>query len=166
MVGAIVSAALGLPFASPAQAQLTNAPIDLQIFRPAMDSKGFITLNSSGVLGLGDISFGLVTTYAAKPLVLNGTGMFGNPAQGNRLAVNNLITPSLQAAVGLTKLAHLGLEIGVIVPFAIASGRGDPTDPGANATSTLDDKVYSFTKQGIGDVTVHPKIRLLNATRL
>ena len=37
---------------------LTNAPIDLQMFRPAMDSKGFITLNSSETLGEGDVSFG------------------------------------------------------------------------------------------------------------
>src|SRR3954464_11178139 len=101
MAGAIVSAALGLPFASPAQAQLHNAPIDLQIFRPAMDSKGFITLNSSGILGLGDFSFGLVTTWASKPLTLNGAQRFGPaPGQNNRFAVGDIITPSLQGAVG------------------------------------------------------------------
>jgi outer membrane protein OmpA-like peptidoglycan-associated protein len=162
IVVAIVSAALGLPFASPAQAQLHNAPIDLQIFRPAMDSKGFITLNSSGVLGLGDFSFGLVTTWAAKPLVLNGTQPFGG--KNNRFAVNDVITPSLQGAVGLTKLSHFGLELGVIVPMAVLDGRGDPTDPGPSATN-IDDKVYTFTQQGLGDISLHPKIRLLNATR-
>jgi len=164
IVVAIVSAALGLPFASPAQAQLHNAPIDLQIFRPAMDSKGFITLNSSGVLGLGDFSFGLVTTWAAKPLVLNGTKQFGPQMQKNRFAVNDVITPSLQGAVGLTKLSHFGLELGVVVPLAVLDVRGDPTDPGAGATN-VDDKVYTFTQQGLGDISIHPKIRLLNATR-
>ncbi len=153
---------LSFGLAAPAQAQLHNAPIDLQIFRPAMDSKGFITLNSSGVLGLGDFSFGLITTWASKPLVLNGNQPFGG--QNNRFAVNDIITPSLQGAVGLTKLSHFGLELGVVVPLAVLAGRGDPTDPGASA-NTIDDKVYTFTQQGIGDISIHPKIRLLNATR-
>jgi OOP family OmpA-OmpF porin len=153
---------LSFGLAAPAQAQLHNAPIDLQIFRPAMDSKGFITLNSSGVLGLGDFSFGLITTWASKPLVLNGNQQFGG--QNNRFAVNDIITPSLQGAVGLTKLSHFGLELGVVVPLAVLAGRGDPTDPGASA-NTIDDKVYTFTQQGIGDISIHPKIRLLNATR-
>src|ERR1700729_3669577 len=62
---------VGLGFGGSARAQgLSHAPIDLQIFRPAMDSKGFITLNSSAVLGQFDTSFGLVTTYARKPLSL------------------------------------------------------------------------------------------------
>jgi OmpA-OmpF porin, OOP family len=156
---------MGLGISGPAQAQqLQNAPIDLQIFRPAMDSKGFITLNSSGVLGLGDFSFGLVTTWASKPLVLNGGQTFGTPGKANRFAVNDLVTPSLQGAVGLTKLAHLGLEIGVVVPLAVLAGRGDPTDPGAGPTS-VDDKAWNVTAQGLGDITIHPKIRLLNATR-
>ncbi len=129
-----------------------------------MDSKGFITLNSSGVLGLGDFSFGLVTTWASKPLVLTGAQTFGTPPQNNKFAVNDIITPSLQGAVGLTKLSHFGLELGVVVPLAVLAGRGDPTDPGATATS-LDDKTYTFTQQGIGDISLHPKIRLFNATR-
>ena len=38
---------LGHPLRPRSPGQLTNAPVDVQIFRPAMDSKGFITLNSS-----------------------------------------------------------------------------------------------------------------------
>src|SRR4051812_16773025 len=51
-----------------AQAQLRSAPLELQTFRPAMDSKGFITLNASQILGPKDFSFGLVTTYARSLL--------------------------------------------------------------------------------------------------
>src|SRR3954453_17423615 len=90
--------------AAPAQAQLTNAPVDLQIFRPAMDSKGFITLNSSGVLAPGDLSFGLVTTWASKPLTLTA-GNVGTPPMANRFQVGDIVTPSLQAAVGIAKLS-------------------------------------------------------------
>jgi 3-oxoacyl-(acyl-carrier-protein) synthase len=31
----------------PATAQVDGGPIDIQLFRPAMDSKGYITLNAS-----------------------------------------------------------------------------------------------------------------------
>jgi outer membrane protein OmpA-like peptidoglycan-associated protein len=156
-------AALGLgAFAAPAAAQLSNAPIDLQMFRPAMDSKGFITLNSSGILGLGDLSFGLVTTWASRPLQLTGTQFYNG--QPNKFSVTNIITPSLQAAVGLTKFSHFGVELGVVVPMSVLAGRGDPSDPGATA-SPNDDHEWTFTKQGLGDITLHPKIRLMNATR-
>jgi OOP family OmpA-OmpF porin len=158
---ALLAVASGLA-SSPAQAQLTNAPVDLQMFRPAMDSKGFITLNSSGILGQGDVSFGLVTSYARKPLSFTGTGSFGG--QTNTFSVDHLITPSLQAAVGFTKLPHLGVELGLVLPMSVLSGHGNPTDPGPTPMAN-DNKEYSFTKQGLGDIQIHPKLRLLNATR-
>src|SRR5215467_14774998 len=96
LIQAAVIAAAVAGFAATAHAQIQNAPVDLEIFRPAMDSKGFFTINSSGVLGEGDLSFGLVTAYARNPLVFNG-GMVGG--QATKFAVTNLITPSLQAAV-------------------------------------------------------------------
>src|SRR5262245_8394600 len=83
--------AVAVTFAATAQAQsLTNAPVDLEIFRPAMDSKGFITLNSSAILGQGDVSFGLVTSYARRPLSLTGTGMLGTPPTTPTFIVDNL----------------------------------------------------------------------------
>src|SRR5450432_3702592 len=97
-------------FSGSAKAQLTNAPVDLQMFRPAMDSKGFITLNSSAVLGQFDTSFGLVVSYARKPLAFTST--VGNPGQKSGFSVDNVVTPSLQGAVGFTKLPHLGIELG------------------------------------------------------
>ena len=36
-------------FVPAARADLQNAAVDLEIFRPAMDSKGFVTVNSSAV---------------------------------------------------------------------------------------------------------------------
>jgi OOP family OmpA-OmpF porin len=160
LVQAAAIAALAT-LAAPSQAQqLTNAPVDVEIFRPAMDSKGFITVNSSAVLGQGDFSFGLVTSYARKPLVLKGMSG-GMPTS---FSVDTLVRPSLQAAVGFTKLAHLGFELGVIMPLAVVAGQALPTDPGTMA-SNVDDKTYTFTNQGAGDLQVHPKIRLMNATR-
>src|SRR5262252_4589157 len=72
-------AASSAAFVPAARAQLQNAPVDLEIFRPAMDSKGFVTVNSSAVLGQFDISFGLVTSYARRPLRFTGNMMLGTP---------------------------------------------------------------------------------------
>src|SRR6185437_10833350 len=85
------------------------------------------------------------------------------PAVGGQptsFAVNNLVRPSLQGAVGFTHLPHLGFELGVIVPFGIVSGESKPSDVTATGTQP-----WTFTAQGLGDIQVHPKIRLMNATR-
>ncbi len=154
---------VGLGFGGSARAQgLSHAPIDLQIFRPAMDSKGFITLNSSAVLGQFDTSFGLVTTYARKPLSLSGPPVGG---QKTGFSVDNIVTPSLQGAIGFTKLQHLGLELGVIIPLTVLSGSGTPSSPAVDVNQPNTAQNYTFTKQGLGDIELHPKIRFLNATR-
>ena len=92
--GVLAAATIGL--VPQAHAQLQNAPVDLEIFRPAMDSKGFVTVNSSAVLGQWDLSFGLVTSYARRPLQFTGAGTFGAP-QTNTFSVDTLVRPSLQA---------------------------------------------------------------------
>ena len=144
--------------------QLKLAPIDLQVFRPAMDSKGYITLNSSQVLGQLDFSFGLVSTWGSKVLSLTNPAVTGG-GQPARFAINNVITPSLQGAIGLTNFAHFGVEIGVVIPMTILSGRAYPTDPNTNAQLTNDDNEFTITQQGLGDIMLHPKIRLMNAAR-
>src|SRR5688572_33055022 len=42
--------------------------MDTHLFRPAMDSKGFFSVNGSDILGRGDISFGLVLDYGRNIL--------------------------------------------------------------------------------------------------
>ena len=124
--GVLAAATIGL--VPQAHAQLQNAPVDLEIFRPAMDSKGFVTVNSSAVLGQWDLSFGLVTSYARRPLRFTGAGRSAW-AQTNTFSVDTLVRPSLQAAVGFLSLPHLGGELGVIVPMGIVAGRSLPMRP-------------------------------------
>ena len=161
LLQAVVLAAVVTGSLATARAQLQSAPVNLEMFRPAMDSKGFITLNSSAVLGQGDISFGLVTSYARQPLTLTSTCC--TPVQQTKFQVGTLVTPSLQAAVGFTHLPHLGFELGMILPMAIISGQSYPSNPGTAAPNSGQD--WTFTSQGLGDLQVHPKIRLMNATR-
>src|SRR6478735_5845103 len=142
---AVLAAVTGL--AASANAQLHNAAVDLEIFRPAMDSKGFVTLNSSAVLGQFDFSFGLVTSYARRPLVLKGNGTFPPDNQQNQFFVDTVVRPSLQAAVGFTKLAHLGIELGIQIPMGVVAGRGTPNDP-----MPTPDKEWTYSNQGLGDI--------------
>jgi len=145
-----------------------NAPVDLQLFRPAMDSKGFITLNSSGVLATGDLSFGLVTNWGRRPLRFSGETTLPNPPPrtGNipsKFAVENVITPALQGAYGFYARGHFGFELGAVLPLTVLSGDGKPINPGLPGPN--DDDEFTFSTQGVGDIIVHPKFRFMSASR-
>jgi outer membrane protein OmpA-like peptidoglycan-associated protein len=143
---------------------------DLQLFRPAVDSKGYVTLNASQVLGHLDFSLGLVGTWAYRPLQLQLDAGERGPdgiANATRIfEIRHLITPQLQFALGLFK--HV--EIGLGVPLSIMTGgrqictMGTENcggfDGGANNKDDL-----SFSKVSIGDIGVHLKGRILNTSR-
>ena len=85
---------------APAQ---VGGTMDVDTFRPAIDSRGYITVNASQVLGNLDISFGLVTDWGYRVLTLEG-GPFsgtGYEAGNAEYRVENVISPTLQAALGL-----------------------------------------------------------------
>ena len=63
--------------------KLRNAAVDLQVFRPGVDSKGFITLNASQILGPKEFSFGLVSTWARDPLLFEGHGRQARSSPGS-----------------------------------------------------------------------------------
>jgi outer membrane protein OmpA-like peptidoglycan-associated protein len=145
-----------------AHAQATGGDIDLDSFRPAMDSRGYITVNASQVLANFDLSFGLVTDWGHEVLRLHG-GPFTQPMYGTGDAeyrVQNVISPTLQAAFGIAGF----LEIGASLPFRVVSGTwdpdyiGDPTDP-------RDNDNFNFSSQGLGDLGLHAKLRLLDTSR-
>jgi outer membrane protein OmpA-like peptidoglycan-associated protein len=148
---------------APAQAQLNTGPVDLQIFRPAADSKGYFTLNGAQVLAPLDVSFGLVTTIAWQPLKLSGVAALDNTIK-SAVTVNNLITTTLQGAIGLVQGDHLGLQLGLSLPIVVLAGEGTPADtrndPNPNATIQ-----HQMDAQGVGDLVITPKIRLINPSR-
>jgi len=165
---------LGTAAAAPAQAQLSSAPVDLQIFRPAADTKGYLTLNGAQILAPLDVSFGMVTTGAWKPLVLDaGTGVYNGETQSRSYTMKFLWTTTLQGAVGLFSTDHLGFQIGLALPIGITNGEGLPNDPGApngvvyaNTNGTNDNVYYKTNYQGLGDIALLPKLRILNPSRL
>jgi outer membrane protein OmpA-like peptidoglycan-associated protein len=139
-----------------AAARADQPGFDLQLFHPAVDSKGYITVNASQVLGLWDFSFGLVGTLAAKPLYLDAPAV----GSGQPVHMHNdfLLTPTLQAALGF-KYA----ELAVTLPVQINFGGYDPkyhSPHGSNFDNSL-----SYSGQGVGDIGIHLKGRFLNTSK-
>ena len=71
--------AVSLPSLAAAQLQDHRLPdngdqgMDTHLFRPAVDSKGFFSVNGSDILGANDISFGLVMDYGHNLMRLEPT---------------------------------------------------------------------------------------------
>ncbi|MCK5798560.1 MAG: OmpA family protein [Deltaproteobacteria bacterium] len=144
--------------ASGARAQSAGGPMDIQLFRPAIDSKGLITLNASQVLGHLDFSFGLVVNYARSPFAIGKTGI-SNVSGESLYAIDNMGTGNLQAALGLFKY----VELGIGMPFTFWSGDTDPNRDEGN--KGLNPNTGGIDAQGAGDLAFHIKGRILNTSK-
>ena len=139
--------------------QTSGGAIDLQLFRPAIDSKGLITLNASQVLGHLDLSFGLVLNFSRRPLLLEGMPVQGSCPSGtacSRFAIDNMVTGNLQVALGLFK--HVEVAIGL--PLTLWNGDTNP-----NVTGGTNPDTGAIDAQGAGDLAFHIKGRLLNTSK-
>ena len=141
--------------ASTAHAQ-QGGNIDLSGFRPAMDSRGYLTVNASQMLGHTEFSFGLGALDWGYKLASfeNGT---------NEYSVDNIITATLIGAFGL-KAGPLELEFGVSVPLRIMGGDRGPDSPGPT-DSPNDDQQFNMDGQGLGNLGLHFKTRILKTSR-
>jgi outer membrane protein OmpA-like peptidoglycan-associated protein len=124
-------------------------------FRPALDSRGFLTLNASELLDHGDMSFGLGSLEWGHRMLSFENG----PAT---YSVDNMVTATLVAAFGVR--VGIPLQLGASLPFTIMNGSrgpdalGDPNDPN-------DDKLYRLEGQGVGDLGLHVKARIAHVGR-
>jgi OmpA-OmpF porin, OOP family len=109
--------------------------VDIQLFRPAVDSRGLLTKNRSDTLGRNDVSFGLWLNFADAPLVVD-----------NDEITEQLLTTNFQASFGVLKF----LEVGVSLPFSVVDG--PEVDPLGGGT---------LAAQGVGDIGFHIKGRIL-----
>jgi OmpA-OmpF porin, OOP family len=161
MVRAPIRAAVGfgiaiaaLLVAPPAHAQDAQGnAFNIQLFRPAVDSKGYFSVNASQILGHLDFSVGLVATYSRYPLNVG-------PEGGSHFHVTDLVTPQVQAALGLFKWVELGFSL----PVQILAGERTPhfKSPDMNPNRNSD---LTFGAQFIGDVGLHIKGRFLNTSK-
>ncbi|TMQ21213.1 MAG: OmpA family protein [Deltaproteobacteria bacterium] len=156
----VVLGALGAPvvlgaLAAPAAAQPAGN-VTLDPFRPAIDSRGYLTVNASQVLGDRELSFGLGSLDW-------GHHLLQLDADGKSYSIDDMITATLIAAVGL----HAGpaeLELGASLPLRIMSGSRGPgilADPGTPNSG----KTFGVDGQGLGNVGLHLKARLASTSR-
>jgi OOP family OmpA-OmpF porin len=129
---------------------------DLQLFRPAVDSKGYVTVNASQILGHLDWSIGLVGSYERNAFQI-GTGKNG-PAH---FGVSDYFTPQLQAAVGFFKW----FEVGLSLPLSIEGGGRQPSFNSPASGDTDGNHANRFSAQFLGDVGIHVKARFLNTSK-
>jgi len=105
VLGALAAlAALSIAVPASAFAQAAGN-LELDTFRPAMDSRGYITVNASSVLGDKDLSFGLGSLDYGRHLLHLGDPSTCSASSGAAsYSINNIVTATLVGAVGL----HVG----------------------------------------------------------
>ncbi len=169
----LLAAALGASSRASAQeaGALTTGGMDLHLFRPAVDSKGHLSVNGTDILPHLGISFGLLLDGGFGMLPIDAfvneadfTAEEANYCSGRsdllcgRL-VDTQLTGTLHFNLGLANL----LIIGVQIPVMIGSGAnitlpGVFNDVATNRTTGLDN-------QSLGNIALHGKIRILRAER-
>ncbi len=126
--------------------------LDLNPFKPALDSRGYITVDASEVLGHQDVAFGLVTNW--------GYNMLRFETGENSYEVQHLISPTLIGAYGI-EAGPLGFQLGASVPTNVVSGERNPNRVGPPGSNLSED--FRFGSQGLGDIGLHGKLQLLSA---
>jgi outer membrane protein OmpA-like peptidoglycan-associated protein len=130
--------ALSLVFAARTAAAQSAGNMQIDEFRPAMDARGYLTLNGTETLDHEDLSFGLGSLEWGRHLLAFSSGSAS-------YSVDNVVSATLVGALGL-RLHGVPLEVGVSLPLSIMNGTHDRLEG-----------------QGIGDLGLHVKARLLHA---
>ena len=135
--------------------------MDVRMFRPAVDSKGFISVNGTSVLGDRDYSFGLVLdmglgifpirTFSYDP------GATPQDTDRNKRLIGAAVTGTLHFNYGLGNAWVFGLQ----VPVQIVNG------PNAIVPGVFNDNAApsGIDSQGFGNITLHGKLRILRSER-
>jgi outer membrane protein OmpA-like peptidoglycan-associated protein len=144
--------------------------MDTHLFRPAVDSKGFMYVNGSDILGANDISFGLVLDYGRNIMRTNedreacgGPGQDPCPAGGPALdrGVPSLVKNSFQGTFefnyGISNLAVVGITVPVIL---MAGDEANEIGEDGNQYNT-----EKLDAQKISTVALHGKVRLTRVDR-
>jgi outer membrane protein OmpA-like peptidoglycan-associated protein len=181
--GLLLSAVAARPAAAQAEFRVPAGygdGADTHLFRPALDSKGFFTVNGTDILGANDISFGLVldygknllrTTDKSVPLAegaVVGDGQFvpcadglcpGGIAAGQTGRGDDALVPdSFQGTWAFNYGVANVAVVGITVPVVLMTGDenyniGPAGGLGPYNTGVLDE-------QSISTIGLHGKLRL------
>ncbi len=164
MIRTVGTAALILAALSAPVAAQQGGDIPLDTFRPAMDSRGYLTVNASQVLGHKELSFGLGSLDWGTKMLGFGDNSACDSSSGTACyRINNMVTATLIGAFGL-KAGPAELEFGVSVPFVIMDGDRGPDNLGDPGTPN-DDQQFKLSGQGVGSIGLHFKTRFITTSR-
>jgi OmpA-OmpF porin, OOP family len=128
-----------------------GAGFDTHLFRPALDSRGLVSINGVDVLGDGRFSLGLVGDY--------GRGILRVPDVGQKSTT--LIDHSFQGtfhfAYGIANRASVGIS----APVVLMKGEEQFTSAGASAVAGWGPQALDV--QAFSHVAFHAKVKLLRA---
>lgn len=158
-----------LPSVSRAQkATLTDGGMDLHLYRPAVDTRGYFSVNGTEVMPHKKFSFGLILDAGFGILRYHGFDNDPNQAadqasRQSRIAKQGF-TGTFMFNFGLADRLVLGIQL------PITFFRGDAVqvpDRGGSCLAGSTTCLYNLganglRSQGIGDLTIHAKARLLN----
>ena len=120
--------------------------MDMHLFRPPVDSKGFLSVNGADILGANDLSLGLVIDYGHNMMPLN-------PTHSADVLLEHAFQGTFQFNYGLANLLVLGLSAPVILNNGTAARDIGPTG------ATYDDD--DLDGQALGHLALHAKFRIL-----
>ncbi|HJL19561.1 MAG TPA: OmpA family protein [Sandaracinaceae bacterium LLY-WYZ-13_1] len=172
----LVLAASGVTSPSTAHAQdgeagaLTSGGMDLHLFRPAVDSKGHLSVNGTDILPHLGISFGLLLDGGFGILPFDGFVNSRDTLAENAERCPGLLCERLvQAQLTGTLHFNLGLAnlmvVGVQVPVSIGSGSNISVPGFYNWPDTGSEGATGLDNQSLGNLALHGKIRILRAER-
>ena len=150
-----------------ADTSLSTGGMDLHLSRPAVDSRGHITVNGTDVLPHKKISFGLTLDAGFGILRYRG---FETDSSRQVTADNRENRESRIVRQGITGTLHFNfglldrLVLGMQLPITVFRGEAVQV-PGLYNDITPPDEAQGLSAQGIGDLSLHAKVRLLNAAR-
>ena len=159
-------------WAAAQDATLQTGGMDLHLFRPAVDTRGYFSVNGSEVMPHKEFSFGLVLDAGFGILRYNGFINDPNEAATNAASQNRI---ARQGFTGTFKF-NFGiidrLVVGISLPITFFRGHAvqtpDRTALGGDcAGATSAGCLYNYEagglrSQGVGDLTINFKARLLN----
>jgi len=157
-------AALCLSLSSPGRlaaqtASLTNGDgMDAHLFRPAIDSKGYLSVNGTSILGDGDYSFGLILDagFGILPVTafdVDNEANFDEAEDIDRV-ISTAITGTLHFNYGIANIVVVGVQ----VPIMVLNGP-NVVLPGYYNDQSV--RPVGLDSQGLGNLIVHGKARIL-----
>lgn len=162
LAAAMTSLLCALGTSNPAHAQSTagadripeasGAGADAHLFRPAVDARGFFSVNGATVLPHKAFSFGLVLDYGHGLMPLAS-------GHGGDYMIDHALQGTFNFNFGLFDRVVLGLSAPVVLNWGPAL-----TDIGPGAPNNYDAK--GLTAQALGAIALHAKVMILPPTSI